>query len=213
MDGLEIFDLQTLQIPLRCFDARVSEDLREIEEIPASPEIRNCEGVSERMRTRPNAFDSELPAKKPKIPLDITHRHPRVISRLKQESLLWGLRSCGVFPHSLAKFKRHGHHSMLAAFSGFNADQEIVEIYCIPGNCQRFRDSQPRIQQQADKRLEALPRSSVWFPRQQSADLLRVEGVQNLLFLLKPRELHEVLSMLEVQPAQVCIYAPQIRVD
>jgi len=46
VDGLKVFDLQTLQIALGCFDARVPQDLREVEEIPASTEIIHRERVS-----------------------------------------------------------------------------------------------------------------------------------------------------------------------
>jgi hypothetical protein len=39
VDGLEILDLQALQVALGCLDAAVAEDLGEVKEDPASAEI------------------------------------------------------------------------------------------------------------------------------------------------------------------------------
>ena len=51
MHRLQIFDSQTLQIPLRGLHGRMAEDFRQVEQVPALPQVENAERVLERVET------------------------------------------------------------------------------------------------------------------------------------------------------------------
>src|SRR5579862_5161416 len=123
MHLLQIFNLKTLQVPLRGLHTGMAEDFGEIEQIPPSPQVAHREGVPERMRRTADSSDGESGAKLLEITLKIADTHYGSIARAEDQIFF--------IPHitkqCLPQLKRHWHEPLLLALA-HNADHEIVKI-------------------------------------------------------------------------------------
>ena len=59
MDRPQVLHAEALEIPLRCRNATVSEDLRQIEQVSSCPQVIHSECMPERVEAHPNTSHAE----------------------------------------------------------------------------------------------------------------------------------------------------------
>ncbi len=92
MDGLQVVNAEALKIALRRRHRGVAEDLRQVEQIPARPEIRHGECVAQGMRRATHVCDGEPCAECFEVALKVPNRQPRAETRGEDKAFRMSLR-------------------------------------------------------------------------------------------------------------------------
>ena len=104
MHCLQVLDLKALQVPLCRLDAVVTEDFREVEEIPASPEIANRKRMPEGVRAYSHAVDLQSSPEAFKVSLEVAHCQSRIVA-CSEEVVCRRLAVARISPQSPAKLE------------------------------------------------------------------------------------------------------------